>query len=464
MRLRTRLLLTLLGPLLLAAAGLGVAGYWLIANVAERTNDRVLAGALGAIAETVAVEDGEVTLDLPPAAFGMLENSERDNVYYRIMRGHAVLTGYGDLPTIATARLTRDEVRFRYAVYRGRNIRIAAVLRRLPRIDEPITIELAETLDNRASLRRRLLRGLLFVEAALLGLVALLTVPALPWSLRPLTVLRRAVERRTGDGAPDLTPLDVGRMPQELVPLVEAFDGLLDRLDVATSGVRRFTADASHQMRTPLSILKVQLALARRGDVADRDEALDEIELAVNRLERLLVQLLSLARAQEEGQAAPLETVDLREVATAVISRWIDQAIAAGVDIRLEPEDGQFRVRGYRTLLFEMMSNLIDNAIRYNQPGGELAILLSDENGAVRLVIEDNGPGIPTGDRDRVLERFVRLHPETGLEGSGLGLSIVRSIALRSGAGLRLADSATGGLRVELEFVACDRQGAGGRS
>ena len=456
LRLRSRLLLALLLPLSLAAIGLGVAGYWLIANVAERTNDHVLAGSLGAIAETVAVEDGEVTLDLPPAAFGMLENAERDNVYYRITRGRDVLTGYTDLPAFDPAVLRRDQVSFRYATYRGHGIRIAATLRRLPRIDQPVVVEVAETLDGRASLRHRLLRGLLFVEAALLGLVALLTIPALIWSLRPLTVLRRAVEARTDPVKIDFAPLGVVAMPRELLPLVTAFNRLLERLDTATSGLRRFTADASHQMRTPLSVLKVQLALANRGDEQARTDALHEIALATGRLERLLIQLLALARAQEDGVATPTETVDLREVATAVVLRWIDHAIEAGVEIRLEPDEGRFLVQGYRTLIFEMMSNLVDNGIRYNRPQGELAILLSRSDREVTLVIEDDGIGIPSADRERAFDRFVRLDPRPSREGSGLGLSIVRSIAARLDAVLQLTDGDRGGLRVEITFKTAD--------
>ena len=452
----------MLVPLLAAAAGLGVAGYWLIGTVAEQTNDRVLAGALGSIAETVAVEDGEVTLDLPPAAFGMLENSERDNVYYRIARGREVLTGYADLPAVDPRSFRHDEVNFRYATYRGRGIRIASTVRRLPRIAEPVLVEVAETLDNRASLRRRLLVGLLFVEAVLVAIAAALLMPALRWSLRPLTILRRAVERRTGTGSPDLSPLDTGPMPQELVPLAAAFDRLLERLDSTTSGVRRFTADASHQMRTPLSVLKVQLALAERGTEADRRVALDEITLAVSRLERLLVQLLALARAQEEGSVTAPEEVDLREVATTVVSRWIDRALELDVDIRVEPAEGHFRVLGYRTLIFELMSNLLDNAIRYNRRGGEVAIILGARNGGVWLAVEDTGPGIPEAERQRVFERFVRLNPEGDQEGSGLGLSIVRSIAVRLGASLRLAERSGGGLRVELTFGARHEQAAPG--
>ncbi len=448
-RLRTRLLAAMLGPLLAAAAILGVTGSWLIADVVQHTNDRVLAGALGAIAETVEVEDGEVTLDLPPAAFGMLENTERDNVYYRIASGPEVLTGYADLSAPDPASLSPDIVVFRDGVYRGAPVRIAETVRRLPRIKRPVVVQIAETIDNRTDLRNRLLTALFAGEAALVAAAILLLRPALGWSLRPLSRLRHAVEDRTSAAAPDLSPLQTGPMPAELEPLASAFDRLLERLDTASSGIRRFTADASHQMRTPLAVLKVQVALARRGSA----EALDEIHDAVNRLERLLTQLLSLARAQEEGHSAPLEAVDLREVATAVVTRLIGQADAAGVELQLLPDDDRrFVVSAHRTLIFELLGNLVDNAIRYNHRGGQAVIIMDREGSDVVLTVDDDGPGITAPDRARVFRRFVRLEPQATPEGSGLGLAIVQSIAARLGASVVLDNSPAGGLRVRIHF------------
>jgi two-component system sensor histidine kinase TctE len=448
-RLRTRLLAAMLGPLLAAAAILGVTGSWLITGVVQRTNDRVLAGALGAIAETVEVERGEVTLDLPPAAFGMLENNERDNVYYRVASGPEVLTGYADLPAPDPASLSPGTVVFRDAAYRGAPVRIAETVRRLPRIKRPVVVQIAETVDNRSDLRNRLLTALFAGEAALVAAAILLLRPALGWSLRPLSLLRHAVEERTSAAAPDLSPLQTGPMPAELEPLANAFDRLLERLDAASSGIRRFTADASHQMRTPLAVLKVQVALARRGSA----EALDEIHDAVNRLERLLTQLLSLARAQEEGHSAPLEAVDLREVATAVITRLIGQADAAGVELQLLPDDDrQFVVSAHRTLIFELLGNLVDNAIRYNHRGGQAVIIMDRDGPDVVLTVDDDGPGITAPDRARVFRRFVRLEPQTTPEGSGLGLAIVQSIAARLGASVVLDNSPAGGLRVRIAF------------
>ncbi|QCB41334.1 sensor histidine kinase [Sphingomonas sp. PAMC26645] len=443
--LRTRLLVAVLGPLLAAAILIGVVGATLIADVVRRTNDRVLGGALGAIAETVQVERGEVTLDLPSAAFGMLENTERDNVYYRVAVGQDLLTGYADLPAPDPATLDIDVPRYRFARYRGQQIRIAEVRRSLPRIDKPVIVQIAETLDNRGALTRRLMLALLIGECVLVGAAALLIRPALGWSLRPLARLRGAVEARDGRARPDFSPLDTGPLPSELRPLAGAFDRLLAQLDTATVGVRRFTADASHQMRTPLSVLKVQVALARRGSGPERSVALDEIADAVIRLERLVTQLLALARAEEAGVSAPLEAVDLREVAAAVITRQINRAIEAGIDLTIEgdPEVSHV-VPGHRTLIFEIVSNLIDNGIRYNRRGGTVSVRLRTTPSETTIAVVDDGPGIPIDQREMAFDRFVRLGAPGSPEGSGLGLAIVRSAATRLNATVAFGEVASG--------------------
>jgi two-component system sensor histidine kinase TctE len=439
------LLVAVLGPLLAAAILIGVVGATLIADVVRRTNDRVLGGALGAIAETVQVERGEVTLDLPSAAFGMLENTERDNVYYRVAVGGDLITGYANLPAPDPTTLDIDVPRYRFARYRDQPIRIAEMRRSLPRIDKPVIVQIAETLDNRGALTRRLMLALLIGECVLVGAAALLLRPALGWSLRPLARLRGAVEARDERTRPDFSPLDTGPLPSELRPLAGAFNRLLAQLDAATVGVRRFTADASHQMRTPLSVLKVQVALARRGSETERSVALGEIADAVTRLERLVTQLLTLARAEEAGVSAPLEAVDLREVAAAVITRQINRAIDAGIDLTIEgdPDVGHI-ISGHRTLIFEILSNLIDNGIRYNRRGGTVSVRLQTTASETSIAIVDDGPGIAIEHREAAFDRFVRLGPPGKSEGSGLGLAIVRSAAARLNATVAFGDVSSG--------------------
>ncbi len=442
--LRTRLLAAMLAPLIGIAVLLGLAGATLIADVVRRTNDRVLGGALGAIAETVRVERGEVTMDLPAAAFGMLENSERDNVYYRIAVGDRLLTGYADLLAPRPADLTLDTPRFRYASYNDQPIRIAEVRRSLPRIAEPVVVQVAETLDGRRALQRKLLVALLVGELLLVGVAMLLIRPALAWSLKPLSRLRGAVAARDTRATPDLSPLDTGPLPIELMPLAQAFDHLLARLDSATAGMRRFTADASHQMRTPLAVLKLQVALARRGERT----ALGEIADAADRLEHLVKQLLALARAEETGSSPPFERVDVREVAIAVINRRIAQAIDAGIEVHLEAPEA-LAIASHRTLLFEILSNLLDNAIRYNKRGGQVSIVAEARGDGAAVIVADDGPGLPEADLARLGQRFTRLSTSRDSEGSGLGFAIVRSAAERLGATM-VVENSRPGLRVML--------------
>jgi two-component system sensor histidine kinase TctE len=445
--LRTRLLAAMIAPLLGIAVVLGLAGTTLIADVVRRTNERVLGGALGAISETVQVERGEVTLDLPPAAFGMLENAERDNVYYRIAVGGELLTGYGDLPAPTIGDLAIDVPRFRYARIRGADIRIAEVRRALPRIEQPVVVQIAETLDGRNALKQRLMLALLIGEVVLIGFAMLLIRPALAWSLRPLETLRDAIAARDTRATPDLSPLQPGPLAVELRPLAKSFDNLLSRLEQATAGVRRFTADASHQMRTPLAVLKVQVALARRGD----PQALSEIADAADRLEHLVTQLLALARAEEAGASPPLEQVDLREVAVAVINRRIAQAIEAGLEVDFSSPEGQVLIASHRTLLFEILSNLLDNAIRYNRSGRMVAITITRDEKQTTIAVADDGPGLSEADLSRAGARFVRLTTSGSSEGSGLGLAIAHSAAQRLDARLYLTNTYPG-LRAELVF------------
>lgn len=430
----------MLGPLFGVAILLGVVGGVLIGDAVRRAGDRVLGGALAAIAETVQVERGEVTLDLPAAAFGMLENGSGDSVFYRVAVGDRVLTGYPDLPTTDPARLKVDEPTFRFVRYRDRDIRIAEMRRSLPRVTEPVVVQIAETLDDRHGLWWRMMTALILGELALVLVAMIVLRPALGWSLRPLDRLRGAVKARDTRAAPDLSPLETGPLPVELKPLAAAFDNLLARLDTATAGVRRFTADASHQMRTPLSVLKVQVALARRGD----PKALDEIADAADRLEHLVTQLLALARADEAGALPEFEQVGLREVARAVINRRINQAIDAGVEITLEAPESEVFVAAHRTMLFEIVSNLLDNAIRYNRRGGLVVMTVEQSPHGATIAVADDGPGIADKDLARLGGRFVRLDSSHGREGSGLGFAIVQSGVQRLGARLTVENTRPG--------------------
>jgi len=463
--LRRRLLTRLLVPLGALAVGLGVGGSALIHGFVQSTHDRLLAGSTLAIAERLAVgdDDGEVTVDLPAVAFGMLESQARDNIYYNVAHEGGVITGYLDLPLPDIQAMPANVTVFRDATYHGHPVRVAAQVRRLYGVPHPVLVQVAETTAGRRAVEVDLLLWLTLLEVALVGGSGMLVWGAVGRGLAPLKRLRRVIDARSARGGMALVPLPLAVVPAEVLPLVVAINGLLARLDQSIGTMRRFTADASHQLRTPLAVLRTHLALLRRygTDSAEGSAALDDVDGAVKRLERLLVQLLALARADEDAPAVPAapEVTDLMQVAMEVAAEQVPAALAQDVEVRFErleeggPEDGSaLRVAGNAVLVGELLGNLLDNAIRYNRPGGTVTVRVGVGPGMTPVMeVEDDGPGIPEAERGRVFERFYRLDRpgEPPRTGSGLGLAIVRALADRLGASVRLDAGQDGrGLKV----------------
>jgi two-component system sensor histidine kinase TctE len=449
-----RLLWALVGSLAIVAVLLGATGGVFIARVAEQTGDRVLGASSRAIAETLAVEDGKITLDLPPSALGMLENDERDNVYYSVWHDDELLTGYQDLSRAPVTKVGADAESFRYDRYRGTRIRVAVETRRLPRIPGIVVVEVAETLDARNALARNMLIGLAALEALLVGIAGLLVWPALKWSLRPVTRLRKEMELQpVGDG--HFIPLDIETVPAELQGLVTAFNALLQRLDDAVEGIRRFTSDASHQMRTPLAILRTHIAVLKRHTKPEGLEPLRDVEAATERLQHLLIRLVTLARADETAGSEQLKgPSDLRAIAAKAVADLEEEAVEYGVYVHVEAS-GACITATDPILTAEVLTNLLDNAIRYNRPGGAVTVVLNQTSDAALMSVEDDGPGIPSENREQVFQRFFRLSRDQKRPGSGLGLPIVRTLARTLKADLKMESGAGGGgLKVTLSFPA----------
>jgi two-component system sensor histidine kinase TctE len=367
-----------------------------------------------------------------------------------------LVTGYKDLPRADPSRLRPGATEHWDALYRGVPIRIAAQARRVYGKPEPVLVEVAETTNARRALERRLLLGLAGLEAGLIGLMALLAWHAVGRGLEPLAALSRDIDAQAVRGAAKLRPLDLTAVPSETLAPAVAFNSMIERLDRAIGLVRRFTADASHQMRTPLAILRTHLDLVRRhgSDTPEGCAALADIDGAIRRLERLLAQLLALARADEDMELGSLsETADLAQVAAEVLSERVPQALEKDIEVQFERPDDPVPIKGSALLISEIAANLIDNAIRYNGRGGTLAVRVLADRHHARIEIEDSGPGIPAAERARVFERFYRIPRKGAPEGSGLGLAIVRALADRLGAEIKLSDRAQGpGLIATVEF------------
>ncbi|WP_111642221.1 sensor histidine kinase [Marinimicrobium alkaliphilum] len=449
-----RLLLVLIVPTAALALILGAGGILVIDRIVEGVNDRVLGASARIIAETVAIEDEQITFDLPPWALGMLETDLRNNVYYSVREGQELVSGY-DLPKAESLSDRDGEVTFKYANFRGFPVRIASTRERVSLIQPPVVIQVAETLDTREALRQRMIVGLVFLEVLLIGLIVLLLPLAVRWGLQPLNILRQNIERRSSR---DLTPIALDQVPSELHELITGFNSLLSRVERAIETMRRFTADAAHQMRTPLSILKTHLSLIKPEYINDQPakQSLEDIQAATAHLQRLLTQLLALARADEasKGTAIRMEHTNIVQLARLVAEEIAPVAVRADIDLHFEAPDASLTVVTEQTLASELLTNIIDNAIRYNQRGGHVSIKLTSADSGVIVVIEDDGPGIDPAYRQAVFSRFYRLDRDHPRQGSGLGLAIVKETAERLGVKVRLLDprASSHGLRVEVIF------------
>ncbi|KAF1043772.1 ATP-binding protein [Xylophilus sp.] len=317
------------------------------------------------------------------------------------------------------------------------------------------TVQIAQDMSA-----RRDRAGALALRATLpMALVAPLLMLAVAWvigrSLAPLERMRQQVARRPAD---DLSPLAGGDLPDEVRPLVDELNLLFGRVQAAFDAQQHFIADAAHELRSPLTALRLQARALRRSGEGTAQPALDRLDEGIGRAIALVGQLLDLARQEADGRGgAPREPVDLSEVIRLAVADVLPQAQARNIDLGLADAapGAPPRVRGRPEALRTLLRNLLDNAVKYTPPGGRVDVgLQAAADGGVLLAVDDSGPGLPAAERERVFDRFYR-NPDAaaGATGSGLGLAIVAAIARQHGARVALSASPTlGGLRAEVLF------------
>ena len=436
--LRRRLLVWLL----LATAVLGTAALidtWREAvRMANALADRVLAGSALVIAERASLDaNGQIGIEIPYGALEMLSSAAQDRVFYRVdgPPGH-VVTGYPDLP-MAKAQQGGDPV-FADAKFRGVPVRVASLARAASTgIDEvPFVVTMAETTNARRELTRAILMRSALRLALMIAGAGLIVWIAVSVSLRPLYRLGEEIaERSPDDLAPIATPV-----PSEVRGLVGTVNSFMRRLKSALDGLRNFTGNAGHQLRTPLAVVRTQLALAARaGTLAEAQEAAHKGDAAVAHAERILAQLLLLAKVDAGEGVKPRAPIDLAALARDVTAEHIPDALAQGIDLGFEGE-GPIPVRAEPLLMAEALRNLISNAMLH---GGRAAVITVRVHGRATqalLEVEDNGSGIPPSARAAAINRFAR--GQTEGPGMGLGLPVVEEIATLFGGHLALDEGA----------------------
>lgn len=314
--------------------------------------------------------------------------------------------------------------------------------------ERDIQVYVGEQQRSRASILWALLRGMLQPMAVALPLLALAVWWAVHRGMLPLRRLGTALARREPQA---LQPVVVDGATSEMRPMVDALNDLFGRIGALMESERRFTADAAHELRTPIAAIRAQAQVAlAESDDALRRRALQATLQGCDRATRLVEQLLTLSRL-ETADAPALAVLDLSELVRGVVGELAPKALAKQQRIELDAEPA-CRVQGQPTLLAVLVRNLVDNAVRYSPTGARVHVAVASHGSAVRLTVEDNGPGLANADLQRLGERFFRV-VGSGQDGSGLGWSIVRRIAEVHRAQLSARRSAQlGGLAVEADW------------
>ncbi|MBI2292941.1 MAG: sensor histidine kinase N-terminal domain-containing protein [Betaproteobacteria bacterium] len=451
--LRRQLLLSLLAPIVLVTLISSVVSYYYAFNFATLAYDYSLFDSALDISRQIHTADGQVHVDLPRAALDMLEYDGHDRIYYQINDATgAFVAGHRGLP-LPGERAPPGKPVYYDGSYGGSPVRIAALYSMVPGASDqgPILIQVAETLNKRQILADEILLGMLWPELLLIVLVGVLVWYGVERGLRPLAALQREISRRSHR---DLSPLAEHNVPGEVHALIHAMNGLLARLSEAMSAQQRFIADAAHQLRTPLAGLKTQTELAlRQQELSEVRHTLQHLHTATGRTTHLVNQLLSLARAEPGAvRAHALTALNLDDLARDTTTEWVPRAIERNIDLGFDGTPAAAGIERDVLLIREMLGNLRDNAIRYTPSGGRVTVRVAAERDQVELSVEDNGPGIPPAERERVFERFHRVLG-SGAEGCGLGLAIVHEIAQSHNAKTRLGPGPGGrGTRVTVAF------------
>ncbi|SSW68075.1 ATP-binding protein [Achromobacter agilis] len=310
-------------------------------------------------------------------------------------------------------------------------------------------IQVAQDMAVRKDMARALALRTVAPIAAAAPLLMLIIWCVVSWSLRPVKRARAQVAARQPE---DLSPISVRGLPDEIRPLVQELNLLLERMHGAFALQKQFVGDAAHELRSPLAALRLQLqALQRAGDADGRQLAEQRLAAGIDRATRLVEQLLSMARHESAAGHAPAEAVDLADVLRQAVSETLPQANAKSITVDLDGAP-QAWVQGHRDALALLARNLLDNAVKYTPEGKRIRLHLEQAAGQAVLQVDDEGPGIAPEERERVFDRFYRIEGNTQ-HGSGLGLAIARAIAARHGATIALQDAPSGqGLRVKVVF------------
>jgi two-component system sensor histidine kinase TctE len=450
--LRRYLLAGIVLPIALFASIDAVGGYRRALDAINTAYDRSLLASARYIGELLQLDERGLKVEIPFAAMDIFDVSTEGGMYYRISGFDGeFLSGHSDLPPYTGPTPLRSTypalVDFYETEYRGRRVRMAALYQPMSSSTQRgvALIQVAETLEVRERLARGLLIDTLLREALLIAVVAAVAWVVVGRALRPVNVLRREVLAR---GERDLSPVRTEGLPLELQPVVAATNDLLQRITRMVRLQKQFVRDASHQLRTPLAVLKTQAQNGLSGH-ADPHVTLGQIHGTIDRAIRLANQMLAMAKVEQVHEQDAAGPVDLSEVAREVALDMSPLIADKNLDFELHAEMPVW-THGHAWMLRELVRNLLHNAVRETPPGQPLSLTVSATEQAVRLLLRDSGPGIAESMRDHLFEPFHTGHPTSG---SGLGLAICREVCERAGGSIELLNRMEGGQTAGLDAI-----------
>lgn len=440
MSLRLRLLLILLTLFSLVWILVTAASYFSTQHEIEELFDAQLAQyarTLQALTQHELEEDEHEQIQLDNSFLG---HTYEKKVMFQVWNGDLLVLHSGSAPSTPMTELFG----FTDREFDGAKWRVFA----LPAVKKAAMILVAERYDVRDELVHKISLQVLHPLMFALPLLAIVMWFSVGSGLRPLRQITSEVSARSPH---ELQAVKGESTPKEIEPLVTAINHLLEQLRRALESERRFTADAAHELRTPLATIKVQAQVAQGATQREeRIAAIDNIVVGVDRSTRLIEQLLTLARLDPEVTHNEKKATDLAALAANVVGEYAPDAIRRDIDLGLD-ESSRGSIPGLPEMLHILLRNLVDNAVKYTPPGGRVDVSVHEKDGDVVISVSDSGPGVEPALRDRVFDHFYRVVGNEE-QGSGLGLSIVRRIAEIHQAEVRIDTDYKPGLRVVVRF------------
>lgn len=434
-------LLALLIPILLISA---IGSYFWAYKFSALAYDRSLFRTALALADHILVIKEKVEVNLPQKTIDLLEYDKDNLVYYRVTDQQGLtIAGEANLPLPAILPGLGEHIYFDDK-FEGKILRVVAFLLPLQGTSAQgaVLIQVAEVESIRDQIADEIIAAMMLPQVLIMLLAGFMLYYGARWGLLSLNRLQHALEQRSPR---NLSYVPTEDSPHEVQPFLRSMNNLLHRLRDGIAQQQHFTTDVSHQLRTPLAGIQTQAEMAlRETDLKRIHHALEWIRSGTIRLSHLINQLLTLARV-EPGSVRDihLQELDLVQLARDVTAEWVTAALSRQIDLGFEAAQKHVLINGNALLLYELITNLLDNAVRHTPFQGKITVTIAADKNQATLMVENSGSSIPIDEREKVFERFYRL-PESSGDGCGLGLAIVREIALLHHADVNIESGAGG--------------------